>query len=46
MVYQWGKFRKSFVDGAGKASGKQTVNLLHKMPNLATKPDFFDNWVP
>ena len=39
--------RKAFVDGAvGHASGKQTVNLPHKMPILATKPDVWNNWVP
>ena len=37
ILVQWGKLRKAFADGTGYASGKQTVNSLHKMPMLTSK---------
>ena len=43
---QWGKLRKAFVDGAGYANGKQTANLLHKTPILATIPVVWSNREP
>ena len=30
----------------GYASGKQTSNLLHKMPILAPKSDIWNKWEP
>ena len=45
MKVQWGKLRIALVDDAVGCL-LQTVNLLHKMPNLATKPYVWNSWVP